>query len=589
MGSCHVCKKKALVANLNIEDEDIQDKLRSDQEPFYFHSDQKNKLNEDVVINNQIIPFPTDFLRIYDKTSISPLGSGAFGSVFSIKKLKDGGDFAVKRQVFQDVDDFQNIAKEINILYRLIPFGNIVSFNENYSDLKNRAILMVMEMGDYSLADLVKKNPTGLQSDLLKMLLIDMTFGLSFAYKYSVVHSDIKPANILVFEKISRKDTLNVFQDPKFEKMLFKLTDFGAGTIKVSNEETKIRKGMGYTLAYAAPEVNMSGEDGEKVSINFEKADVYSLGMTLMICCGISLKKIVHINKMQFEENHDKEMEGIFQCLATEYAWIVPILRGMLKFNKDVRLYLKQILEELKIELPDIQMPTKQRIGKQISEEEQTFEKHLPPVEIAEPTEFDFKSIKEKINTALENFREGVPFTFHLKIPITGKKNYHKSPNKKEVNQTFSMKYRSGEMYNGCYMDGFRSIAGVQTWPNEQCYDGKFRRDFPSGKGKMIFNDGSLFEGHWWEGLMANGTLYQNNKTIYMGSFESDLKNGFGIELDQNGLIYEGPFIKGKKHGEGIIMELDKKLYVVKFEEGKIVSKGENVKDFQKYELINKK
>ena len=155
----------------------------------------------------------------------------------------------------------------------------------------------------------------------------------------------------------------------------------------------------------------MLGEEGEKVSINFEKADVYSLGITLMICCAISLKKIVHINKMQLEENHDKEMEGILQCLATEYAWIAPILRGMLKFNKDVRLYLKQILEELKIELPEIKMPKKQRTGKQISEEEQTFKKHLPPVEIAEPTEFDFKSVKEKIRTTLKNFREGVPFT----------------------------------------------------------------------------------------------------------------------------------------------------------------------------------
>jgi len=222
------------------------------------------KTYEELMIKNKLIPIPNDLLKVYDKDSINILGSGAFGSVFSINRKSDGVGFAIKRQVFKEAEDFHNITKEINLLYRLIPYGNIVYFQESYSDLANNAIFIVMEKGNMTLADLLKENRNGLQSDLLRMLVIDIIFGLSYAYQNSVVHSDIKPANILVFEKISRSKTLNVHQDPNFENLIFKLTDFGAGTLKIAHEETKIRKEMSYTIAYAAPEINMAAEDEEK-------------------------------------------------------------------------------------------------------------------------------------------------------------------------------------------------------------------------------------------------------------------------------------------------------------------------------------
>ena len=95
--------------------------------------------------NQTKIKIPTYFLKEFDEKTIEPLGAGAFGCVFSIKRFRDSRFFAVKRLTYSNEDnDFENITKEINILYRLNPYGNIVNFEESYSDITNKAIFIAM-------------------------------------------------------------------------------------------------------------------------------------------------------------------------------------------------------------------------------------------------------------------------------------------------------------------------------------------------------------------------------------------------------------------------------------------------------------
>jgi len=172
--------------------------------------------------------------------------------------------------------NFQAITKEINILYRLKHFDNIVRFIDHYYDKVNKNYFIIMEKGTISLSDMIKRNPNGLDLNLIINLFLDVLHGLYNAYNESVAHSDIKPANLIYFEKNPRKNLNNVLQIDAFtkaysklakqdifnreiiEENIFKILDFGAGTMKIQNDESVLRKEMSYTPLYCCPEVMLS-------------------------------------------------------------------------------------------------------------------------------------------------------------------------------------------------------------------------------------------------------------------------------------------------------------------------------------------
>ena len=321
--------------------------------------------------------------------------------------------------------------------------------------------------------------------------------------------------------------------------------------------------------------------------------------MTFLLCCGVLLKQIKHINIIQLNEKHDKEIDEVLGSLEQnkpDCQWIIPILKGMLKFDKNMRFSLAKILEQLNISLPETQFPTEKRKAKKFFEPfepDEGFEilerrPPLPPRTIAEPIDDD----DDALVSANLKFEKFWLLGGNISIPVKPKrfdKKIDLRSDRDEFNNEKTMKYKiSGEIYHGSYQEGFRSKFGLQVWSDGKCYKGEFRRDFASGVGTMIFPNGSVFTGDWDNGLLDKGTLFQKDKTIYIGRFESDLKHGLGIELCQNGVIYEGRFIKGKKNGKGILLDLDDKFYEVEYAEDKLIKKNEEMKDFQTYDLIQK-
>ena len=67
----------------------------------------------------------------------------------------------------------------------------------------------------------------------------------------------------------------------------------------------------------------------------------------------------------------------------------------------------------------------------------------------------------------------------------------------------------------------------------------------------FTFNDGSSFEGEFFNGEMKEGKYIFLNGDCYIGSFENGLFNGKGKYFYVNGDQFEGQWVNDKKNGFG--------------------------------------
>ena len=53
------------------------------------------------------------------------------------------------------------------------------------------------------------------------------------------------------------------------------------------------------------------------------------------------------------------------------------------------------------------------------------------------------------------------------------------------------MTFVSGDIYDGAFLDGYRSGQGVYTWISGDKYDGEWASDQMTGSGTYTYSDGS--------------------------------------------------------------------------------------------------
>lgn len=186
-----------------------------------------------------------------------PLGRGGYGQVFEATAA-DGQLLAVKRVPLQAQDtvrwyaDARLAERELQVS-ALLPRdtrGTVLPVLDDL--LGNAELLLVMPRADHSLADLVAQSGP-LDEAETKRLLLDLAAGLRLLAEHSVVHRDIKPGNILWWNK------------------RWVLADLGIARILDQDTSTFTWAGTG-TWEWWAPEMFDAGKPAKVCT------DLYALG-----------------------------------------------------------------------------------------------------------------------------------------------------------------------------------------------------------------------------------------------------------------------------------------------------------------------
>ena len=190
------------------------------------------------------------------------------GTVYRARDEFLGRDVAVKliEPPVVDVEDLRRDEDEVKLLARLNHHGLVTLFDAG-SDLSDPArprIYLVMELiAGPDLRDRLAQGP--MTSADVAQVGYDLAMALGYVHDQGVIHRDVKPANIMMFD-----------YGHDAARVRAKLTDFGIAVVM----EAPFGGGNGSfigTAAYVSPE-QAKGEPLGSAS------DIYSLGLVLLEC-----------------------------------------------------------------------------------------------------------------------------------------------------------------------------------------------------------------------------------------------------------------------------------------------------------------
>ena len=176
-----------------------------------------------------------------DFEKLSDLGKGSFGSVYKVKRKKDGKIYAMKKVDMSRLNnkEKENSLNEVRILAS-VNNQNVVSYKDAFYDLESNSLCIVMEYADDGdLESKINKNEKSkvtFSEDEIWRIFIGLALGLKSLHDKNIMHRDLKTQNLF----------LN-------KKNMVKLGDFGTARV-LSNEESFAMSVVG-TPYYISPEI----------------------------------------------------------------------------------------------------------------------------------------------------------------------------------------------------------------------------------------------------------------------------------------------------------------------------------------------
>lgn len=296
------------------------------------------------------------FLKeVYEIDIDNPLGKGNFGAVFRAKNKNDNKTYAIKAFFQENYSSLREKCKEINILLALQNGPHVVNIEDFYCNTLNNEIILIMEKGE---SNLLSKLKEGYEFDFqnLLQLFLDLLTSLIYAIeKGGIVHSDIKPHNIIIFsDRAAHPKSQKDFVIDM--KTVYKFCDWGCGHFgnKEYEEMKEISTALGLTENYAAPEllqVIQNNLNLNNMKLDLAKCDVYSLGLTILVACGVDKTMFSSLNHERNSKFHSTKVEEILKKgeILNKYGeFIENLLRRMLAFRASDRPNCKEILQEIK-------------------------------------------------------------------------------------------------------------------------------------------------------------------------------------------------------------------------------------------------
>lgn len=109
-----------------------------------------------------------------------------------------------------------------------------------------------------------------------------------------------------------------------------------------------------------------------------------------------------------------------------------------------------------------------------------------------------------------------------------------------------------GEDYTGTFLNNVRHGHGTTKYKDGRIFEGTYTKGIKT-EGKMTYQDGSTYLGHWANGgRHGRGTYTFVNGSVFFGQFENDRIHGSGVLTWSNGSRYVGTWKDGLRHGHGV-------------------------------------
>ena len=262
--------------------------------------------------------------------NISFLIKGKFGIVFLIEK--NSKKFALKVIETFDIEQKNESLHEIDALSRLIGQENILSYENKYvnppisigENMFLYQICIEMEYAQKSLSTMILESPEErIDKKLALEIFQQISNGLFYAHSKECDHLDLRPDNIL-------------FVDSKC-----KISHWGGLNLRRSHVRSAANNG------YVAPEITDQNYH-DKDKFNNYLCDVYSFGVIMLRCCGISKNEILNIPKSK--RFHDETIdEYIDEVVIINYPnELCELMRTMCKFEATLRPTISIVHDRLK-------------------------------------------------------------------------------------------------------------------------------------------------------------------------------------------------------------------------------------------------
>ena len=161
-------------------------------------------------------PTALGVLRTHGYDAEEVLGEGAFGQVILVEHAMSGNSYACKKLKLDKISNIASVEVEITILQRC-RHPNIVFLREALA-IEKEHLFLIMELATGgSLRDAIVKN--GRLGDCnAASVVIQLASALDYMHGLGVIHRDMKPENVLLFEQA---------KGGKHRFQLVKLCDFG--------------------------------------------------------------------------------------------------------------------------------------------------------------------------------------------------------------------------------------------------------------------------------------------------------------------------------------------------------------------------
>ncbi|KAJ1074503.1 hypothetical protein K5549_001198 [Capra hircus] len=136
--------------------------------------------------------------------------------------------------------------------------------------------------------------------------------------------------------------------------------------------------------------------------------------------------------------------------------------------------------------------------------------------------------------------------------------------------------FKDGSYYEGDFVDGEITGEGCRHWTlTGNTYTGQFVLGEPQGHGIMKYQAGGHYEGELFRGLReGHGCLVDADGQVYWGSFHDNKRHGQGRMVFRNGDEYEGNWVQDQRQGHGMLRLADGSTYEGQWHSGVFSGQG---------------